>query len=236
MLRLGRAGLVAAVMVFVGLGVAATVGARDATRDFPTNTYCPVLNYGPGIDQSPFLFTATKSAELLSFVTCDSRNIDGEPYSLDVFIDNLMIVDAKVFNNSDNRMPFTDAITAFGYGDQCYLVNGVVVPPDSVFERTRRYKKGAIAFFENFEGSSANWYLGNASFGSDPESGEANRYLILSRSNRGGSQCSVASVKVNGLAVGRQYVIDFSWRVGMGEVSTAPVPAVSFFIDEPPGR
>ena len=243
MLRFDRGGIVALVLPAMLAGVATQASAREAGRDFPHGEHCPVHTPGPSADGDPFLFTATKTAALLTFLTCDNRSLTSptEPpqgFLLDVSIDDLMVVERSVFNNPANRIPFADAVSLFGYGSTCYGGDtGVAVT--SVFDKRRRFKNASVPFRENFEGRPHGWLLGNATFGVEG-SDQGNQSLILARSSRPngakGNLCSVASVKVDHLVPGREYVLDFSWWVNHfdQDVFSTPVPALTFFIDPVP--
>lgn len=247
MLRFDRGGWVAAVAC-VSLGVLGVpADAREGVRDYPHSAHCPVHTPGPSGQDDAFAFTATERKMVLTFVTCDSRSVpdpnelddSGNPsdkgYRIGVSIDDLVIVEQSVFNKEANRLSFTDAISQFNYNydEHCYFQDGSSEPSvQTVFKRHARYKKAAVPFREDFEGSSAGWRLRNASF--DKETGDTGKSLILARAERNGQpgqSCSAASVKVRGLVPGSKYVIDFSWWVRMPDSLPTPVPALTFFIE-----
>jgi len=246
MLRFDRVGIVACVVGIAALGLGPHAAARDATRDYPHSQHCPIHTPGLALDGDPYLFKANRSNVRLTFVTCDGRaaNIPNPTeaseypwrgYALDVSIDDLMVVDRAVFNAEKNRVSFSKAAKLFGYDPTCYGSGGTLV--DTVFDKSKRFKKSAVPFLEDFEGSARGWLLGNATFAK--EQGDSGQSLILSRSSRTATSegsCSVASVNVDGLVPGREYVVDFSWWVKGFEVAgfpdTYPPVALSFFVGD----
>jgi hypothetical protein len=255
MLRFDRVGVVAAVVGVVAVGLATGANARDATRDYPAG-WCPVHTPGPVVlpgqteAGDPFLFKAGASSALLTFVSCDGRSVNGVPYAVHVAIDNLLVVDLDVYNR--HRKTYEEVAADRGYppsdsGKGCYFrdADSVTYKVKDVFDRDKKYKRWAVPFAEDFQGSARGWSLGNACFSVDDDAvdpcvapspaGSAKRSLILSRALTDGSQCSVASVKVDGLTRGRYYVADFDWRVPDTSIAEViPAPTLSFFVSNVP--
>jgi hypothetical protein len=216
-------GRVVVVVVLLGLSaVSEGVTGRGGKRDFPQGTKCPV-HTGQAASDDPLVFTARRPEATLTFLTCDDRGPEFVGTGINLSIDDLIVVDRAVFNA--NRLTYPDQVPDSYRVDRstasCYLDNP---PVTSVFQReAARAPSRTMPLYERFEGSSKNWALVNASFAVEDKDfvnfNEANdtsqsRSLILARSARDGSpgsRCSMASVRLSGLARGRQYVVDFSW-------------------------
>lgn len=225
-----------AVALALGLASASDVqAAREAKREFPHSTRCPVHTPGPSPLDDPLVFTSAHGRARLTFLTCDDASSlsAGTPagHAVNVSIDDLRVVARSVFDEPTNRLAFPVA----GYDANCYFG----FPVESVFNPAAALPGSpAMPYFNDFSGSSNTWTLANAVFGR--ESGDAtNRSLILARAVRGtppntrpGDLCSVASVLVGGLTPGAEYVIDFSWWVG-GTFSAGD-PVLDVVVDDDP--
>lgn len=220
MSRLGRV-LVVALLLAVS-AVSEGVTGRGGKRDFPQGTKCPVHTGTVG-SGDPLVFVAQRSEATLTFLACDDRGPQFVGSGIDLSIDDLIVVDRTVFNN--NRLGYPGQVPDSYRVDRstasCYLDNPPVV---DVFRREAAFAPSrTMPLYERFEGSSRNWALVNATFAvedkdfenpNEPNDTSQSRSLILARSERNGApgtQCSMASVWLSGLARGREYVVDFSW-------------------------
>jgi hypothetical protein len=216
-------GRVVVVALLLGLStVSEGVTGRGGKRDFPQGTKCPV-HTGEAASDDPLVFIARRPEATLTFLTCDDRGPESGATGINLSIDDLIVVDRTVFNN--NRLAYPDQVPDSYRVDRstfsCYLDNPPVV---DVFRRDAAHAPSrTMPLYERFEGTSRNWALVNASFAvedkdfvnfNEPNDTSQSRSLILARSDRNGSpgsQCSMASVRLSGLARGRAYVVDFSW-------------------------
>lgn len=241
-----RLALVVSIAVLLAPLSAEAAKARAIRRDFPQNSRCPVHTDAASNDD-PLVFTPSSDKATLTFVTCDDRSsgfFSGDV--VDVSIDDLMVIRQDVFNKSTNRIPWDANIPAsYGLTDlNCYFDADQgdfddIGRVQSVFKRdTAGLGTTRIPFKDNFEGSTKKWVLGNASVG-DPEN-DSNHELLLARSDRNndsivdGNLCSMARLKVSGLAAGSRYVIDFVWRVtwAFGPSADDPEPVLTVFIED----
>jgi hypothetical protein len=182
---------------------------RDGKRDFPNFAKCPVHTGSAG-QGDKLVFTAQYPSATLTFLACDYRGPDSEFSPLDLWIDDLMVVDRAYFNA--HQVAFAEKQAEYGFQADCYQGT----PVDTVFDRRFTLPRTrTMPLVERFENGRRGWNLVNAQVkiatkGAAPLSGA----LILADSALAGlpgSQRSMASVRLTNLTRGREYVVDFSW-------------------------
>jgi hypothetical protein len=183
---------------------------RDGKRDYPNFARCPVHtgSLGPG---GFLVFTAQYPSATLTFLACDYRGPDSEFSPLDLWIDDLLVVERTYFN--DHQVPFADKQQEYGFHDQCYQQT----PVQTVFDRGAALQGSRLMpLIERFEGGRRSWTLVNAEVKVPKRGfpGSLSGSLVLADSDLAGlpgGKRAMASIRLTNLVRNREYVVDFSW-------------------------